>query len=316
MMIGMVSLFLTSLISFFSNMELTSSSLRCIQVIAGVLGRAGESGQAKRLLAAQTGEITWLPPPGLGKPYDEKAEKRKAEAAAKKQKEEERRTLAERGQLKNPMGEFKGAGPEFRHAFHLVSQEEWEKLRDLQQEVKSKVDEGLGGLDLKMKDLLEASEASELSEADQKIVKKIKQQRDARGVRDADPLSEEDEELVKTMEMEGASELVVSMQHARKFAITREERERLAGEVRKEITREMEEESGLELEMIDLFTASQMSELTDRDERILVKLQKMRGKRGVRDLDDVPWNEEEEELVNKMDFARGIKRENEGWEDD
>jgi small subunit ribosomal protein S2 len=43
-------------------------SLRCIQVIAGVLGRAGEEGQRKRLDAAKTGEVTWQPPPGLGKP--------------------------------------------------------------------------------------------------------------------------------------------------------------------------------------------------------------------------------------------------------
>jgi hypothetical protein len=49
-------------------------SLRCIQVIAGVLGRAGEEGQRKRLEAAKTGEVTWLPPPGLGKPVMEKAQ--------------------------------------------------------------------------------------------------------------------------------------------------------------------------------------------------------------------------------------------------
>ena len=46
-------------------------SLRCIQVIAGVLGRAGEEGQRKRLEAAKTGEVTWQPPPGLGKPLTE-----------------------------------------------------------------------------------------------------------------------------------------------------------------------------------------------------------------------------------------------------
>ena len=46
-------------------------SLRCIQVIAGVLGRAGEEGQRKRLEAAKTGEVTWQPPPGLGKPVAE-----------------------------------------------------------------------------------------------------------------------------------------------------------------------------------------------------------------------------------------------------
>ncbi|KAL2072044.1 hypothetical protein VTL71DRAFT_11387 [Oculimacula yallundae] len=46
-------------------------SLRCMQVVAGVLGRAGEEGQKKRLEAAKTGEITWQPTPGLGKPVTE-----------------------------------------------------------------------------------------------------------------------------------------------------------------------------------------------------------------------------------------------------
>jgi len=52
--------------------------LRCIQVIAGVLGRAGEAGQKKRLEAAKNGDITWLPPPGLGKPKEEEEEEKKA----------------------------------------------------------------------------------------------------------------------------------------------------------------------------------------------------------------------------------------------
>jgi len=34
-------------------------SIRCIQLIAGVLGRAGESGQQKRLQAAKSGRVTW-----------------------------------------------------------------------------------------------------------------------------------------------------------------------------------------------------------------------------------------------------------------
>jgi hypothetical protein len=94
MMIGLFPPFLIL------NLKLIYPSLRCIQIIAGVLGRAGESGQAKRLLAAKTGEITWLPPPGLGKPYDEEAEKRKAEAAAKKKKEEEeKKAQAASGEL-------------------------------------------------------------------------------------------------------------------------------------------------------------------------------------------------------------------------
>ena len=55
-------------------------SLRCIQVIAGVLGRAGEEGQRKRLKAAKTGEITWLPPAGLGKPVTEEDKAEEATA--------------------------------------------------------------------------------------------------------------------------------------------------------------------------------------------------------------------------------------------
>lgn len=60
-------------------MLIFSRSLRCIQVIAGVLGRAGQKGQQKRLEAAKTGEVTWLPPPGLGRPITEE-EKLKQEA--------------------------------------------------------------------------------------------------------------------------------------------------------------------------------------------------------------------------------------------
>ena len=40
-------------------------SLRCIQVIAGVLGRAGEAGQKQRLAAAAEGRITYRPAQGL-----------------------------------------------------------------------------------------------------------------------------------------------------------------------------------------------------------------------------------------------------------
>jgi small subunit ribosomal protein S2 len=63
----------------FTNLDF---SIRCIQVIAGVLGRAGEEGQKKRLEAAKSGEITWLPPPGLGSPVNEEEEKRKTDLAA------------------------------------------------------------------------------------------------------------------------------------------------------------------------------------------------------------------------------------------
>lgn len=61
-------------------------SLRCIQLIAGVLGRAGEEGQRKRLQAAKEGTVTWLPPPGLGEPVTAESKAREAaeKAAAKK----------------------------------------------------------------------------------------------------------------------------------------------------------------------------------------------------------------------------------------
>jgi small subunit ribosomal protein S2 len=39
--------------------SLTRFSIRCIQVIAGVLGRAGEAGQKQRLEAADKGEIIY-----------------------------------------------------------------------------------------------------------------------------------------------------------------------------------------------------------------------------------------------------------------
>ncbi|KAF2846011.1 ribosomal protein S2 [Plenodomus tracheiphilus IPT5] len=46
-------------------------SLRCIQVIAGVLGRAGEAGQKQRLAAAAKGEVTYRPAHGLIVPGSE-----------------------------------------------------------------------------------------------------------------------------------------------------------------------------------------------------------------------------------------------------
>ncbi|KAI8939753.1 hypothetical protein NX059_003498 [Plenodomus lindquistii] len=46
-------------------------SLRCIQVIAGVLGRAGEAGQKQRLAAAAKGEVTYRPARGLVAPGGE-----------------------------------------------------------------------------------------------------------------------------------------------------------------------------------------------------------------------------------------------------
>jgi small subunit ribosomal protein S2 len=50
---------------------LTLYSLRCIQVVAGVLGRAGEAGQKLRLAAAAKGDITYRPAWGLVMPGSE-----------------------------------------------------------------------------------------------------------------------------------------------------------------------------------------------------------------------------------------------------
>jgi small subunit ribosomal protein S2 len=50
---------------------LTTISLRCIQVIAGVLGRAGEAGQKQRLAAAAKGDITYQPADDLALPGTE-----------------------------------------------------------------------------------------------------------------------------------------------------------------------------------------------------------------------------------------------------
>ncbi|KAF2702661.1 hypothetical protein K504DRAFT_214168 [Pleomassaria siparia CBS 279.74] len=58
-------------------------SIRCIQVIAGVLGRAGEAGQKKRLEAAARGEITYRPAVGLELPLKEDAPSTPKKAKAK-----------------------------------------------------------------------------------------------------------------------------------------------------------------------------------------------------------------------------------------
>lgn len=51
------------------------SSIRCIQVIAGVLGRAGETGTKQRLEAADKGETTYEPAKGLHWPQEEEGSK-------------------------------------------------------------------------------------------------------------------------------------------------------------------------------------------------------------------------------------------------
>jgi len=53
---------------------LTICSLRCIQLIAGVLGRAGETGQKKRKEAAESGKIAWETPSYLKEWIDEDAQ--------------------------------------------------------------------------------------------------------------------------------------------------------------------------------------------------------------------------------------------------
>ncbi|KAF2400097.1 ribosomal protein S2 [Trichodelitschia bisporula] len=52
-------------------------SLRCVQVICGILGRAGEEGKTRRLAAAQAGNITFTPADGFVMPGEEKTEQQK-----------------------------------------------------------------------------------------------------------------------------------------------------------------------------------------------------------------------------------------------
>ncbi len=89
------------------SLVLMESSLRCTQVIAGVLGRAGQEGQRKRLEAAAKGEVTWFPPDGLGKPFEEdekqKAKKQKRQEAVAE--ESERIEKARRRQRGEDVGE-------------------------------------------------------------------------------------------------------------------------------------------------------------------------------------------------------------------
>ncbi|ESZ91582.1 hypothetical protein SBOR_8017 [Sclerotinia borealis F-4128] len=66
-------------------------SLRCIQLIAGVLGRAGEEGQRKRLEAAKNGITTWEPTEGLGEPVTEESKAREAALKAEAKRLEARR---------------------------------------------------------------------------------------------------------------------------------------------------------------------------------------------------------------------------------
>ncbi|CAI6338491.1 unnamed protein product [Periconia digitata] len=65
-------------------------SLRCIQVIAGVLGRAGEAGQKARLAAAERGDITYRPADGLVMPGEEENSTDTAPTAKKEPKKQSR----------------------------------------------------------------------------------------------------------------------------------------------------------------------------------------------------------------------------------
>lgn len=61
-------------------------------VIAGVLGRAGQRGQRRRLKAAEEGEITWQTPTEIGKFMQLDMEQRKAEQ--KKLRQEAKKNLS------------------------------------------------------------------------------------------------------------------------------------------------------------------------------------------------------------------------------
>jgi len=64
-------------------------SLRCVQVLAGALGRAGEEGQRQRLASAKKGYITYEPRHHLEMPTKEEVEaSKRGEAGAKSQHDE------------------------------------------------------------------------------------------------------------------------------------------------------------------------------------------------------------------------------------
>lgn len=68
-------------------------SLRCIQVIAGVLGRAGEAGQKQRLAAAARGEVTYRPAKGLVMPEEDDDAAAPVERAGTGRKTRDRESL-------------------------------------------------------------------------------------------------------------------------------------------------------------------------------------------------------------------------------
>lgn len=71
-------------------LTLHTNSLRSVSVIAGVLGRAGERGQARRKADANSGVCTWRNPPDIQKWMDDEKSKAGREATAERDAEEAR----------------------------------------------------------------------------------------------------------------------------------------------------------------------------------------------------------------------------------
>lgn len=71
-------------------LTLRTNSLRSVSVIAGVLGRAGERGQARRKADANSGVCTWRNPPDIQKWMDDEKSKAGREARAERDAEEAR----------------------------------------------------------------------------------------------------------------------------------------------------------------------------------------------------------------------------------
>ncbi|KAH8819445.1 ribosomal protein S2, flavodoxin-like domain-containing protein [Xylogone sp. PMI_703] len=85
-------------------------SLRCVQLIASILGRAGEEGNKKRLEAAKSGKVTWTPPSDLGPPVtakerEEKLQKRMSKRASKAKEAEEEQAAEKQPRLRSLIDE-------------------------------------------------------------------------------------------------------------------------------------------------------------------------------------------------------------------
>ncbi|RQM06228.1 hypothetical protein DH86_00003322 [Scytalidium sp. 3C] len=77
-------------------------SLRCVQLIAGILGRAGEEGNNKRLEAARTGKVTWTPTPDLGPPVTKEEKEAKLQMRLSKRASKAGEAGEEQGTEKRP----------------------------------------------------------------------------------------------------------------------------------------------------------------------------------------------------------------------